>query len=72
MNSRCVSGSISFCRMESDSSLMEASGVFSSWDASETNCRRRASELSSLAASSLKARLRRSTSSCPRTGGCWE
>ena len=38
-NSRMVSASISFCKIESESSLIEASGVFSSCEASDTNCR---------------------------------
>ena len=40
-NSRVVSGSmLSVCKMESVSSRMAASGVFSSWEASDTNRRR--------------------------------
>ena len=65
-NSRIVSASISFCRMESDRSLMEASGVFSSCEASETNWRCCASDSCNRSVSLLNSVASVANSSEPR------
>ena len=65
-NSRIVSVSISFCRMESDNSLIDASGVLSSCDASETNCRSVISVCCSLSVSLLNSAASVAYSSEPR------
>ena len=70
-NSRMVSASISFCMMESVSSLMEASGVFSSWEASETNCRWACSEAWRRSVSLLNSPARRPYSSEPCISILW-
>ena len=67
-NSRMVAGSISpDCVMESDSSRMAASGVRSSWLASETKRRRASSVASSRPVSTLNSSDSSVTSSEPCT-----
>ena len=70
-NSRIVSASISFCKMESDRSLMEASGVLSSCDASDTNCRCVASDSCKRSVSLLNSVASVVYSSSPRIWILW-
>ena len=71
-NSRTVSMSTElFCKMESASSRMEAKGVFSSWEASETNRRRTSSMVCKRSVSSLNSMASWAISSLPLTSMRW-
>ena len=71
-NSRTVCASMfSVCKMESDRSLIPASGVLSSWLASDTKRRRASSVVCNRSAISLNSAASSLISSCPPTSARW-